>query len=117
MFQTCNNEESCMLLMTCLHGGAHGKGKLTQWCLQDVEECQRDKDLLSIQNVFLLNKHVKSKHGECNLRKHTQTSNQNLIAVEQYQVINEVGVASVHVSPKEGGMVLVHVLVKGHSLF
>lgn len=47
---------------TYLHGGAHGKGKLTQWTFQNVDESNRNKDFLSIQNVLLINQYVNSKH-------------------------------------------------------
>lgn len=47
---------------TYLHGGAHGEGKLAQWTFQNVDESNRYKDFLSIQNVSLINQHINSKH-------------------------------------------------------
>lgn len=51
-----------------LHAGAHCKGKLTERSFQNIDEGHGHKNLLSIQNVFIIYQHIHSKHGECNLK-------------------------------------------------
>lgn len=53
---------------TCLHAGAQGKGKLTQWRFQNVDQSHRHKDLLGVQNILLISQNINSKHRQSNLQ-------------------------------------------------
>lgn len=61
---------------TCLHAGAQGKGKLTQWRFQDVDQSHRHKDFLGIQNILFISQNINSKHRKSNL----QTDNSELLS-------------------------------------
>lgn len=50
-----------------LHSGAHCKGKLTEWRLQDVDQRHGDENLLCVEDVPVINHHVDSKHGKGDL--------------------------------------------------
>lgn len=63
------------LAATCLHAGAQGKRKLTQWRFEDVDQSHRHKDFLGIQNMLLISQNINSKHRQSNL----QTNNSELL--------------------------------------
>lgn len=64
-----------------LHGGAYRERKLTEWCFQDVDQRHGDKDLLSVQDVPVIQHHVDAKHSEGDLHggeKRKQIANVDL---------------------------------------
>lgn len=53
--------------VTYLHGCAYCKWQLTEWGLQDVDQRHGDENLLRVQDVPVIQRHVDAKHGEGNL--------------------------------------------------
>lgn len=65
---------------TYLHSCAYSKWQLTQWCFQDVDQRHGNKDLLSIQDVSVIQHYVNAKHSKGDLQEGEQIVNVNVLA-------------------------------------